>query len=214
MNSSTHPPVAVQAVVIKLDRNGLHVLLSKTPQPDIWALPGMYMQRGETSPETLQRTLHTQASINVAEFGHTEQLYTFDMPHHAAQNILAVTYLSLCPTSTAPARAVFFPVHALPPLAEGHRAIVQYAQARLHHKCLYSTTISALLPAAFTLSELQNAYETILNQKLDKRNFRKRFLAMEVIAATGFHKKHASRPAQLYRFKRREPHTLPRSLVW
>jgi 8-oxo-dGTP diphosphatase len=67
--------------------------------------------------------------------------------------------------------------------------------------------VYALLPREFTLTTLQTTYEIILNRKLDKRNFRKKILSLNLISAVG--KKVGgvpNRPAELYRFIRQQPH--------
>ena len=61
------------------------------------------------------------------------------------------------------------------------------------------------LPELFTLSELQHVYETILDRPLDKRNFRKKILALEHIEQTEqFRRKRSHRPARLYRYTKME----------
>jgi 8-oxo-dGTP diphosphatase len=96
-------------------------------------------------------------------------------------------------------------VNHLPRLAFDHKTILQYAVRRLRAKAGYSNIVYGLLSEQFRLSELQNMYEAILNQKLDKRNFRKRMLSTGLLQETG--KKEiagAHRPAMLYKFKKKE----------
>ena len=77
---------------------------------------------------------------------------------------------------------------------------------RLRSKLEYTNVAYSLLPRQFTLSELQQVYEAILDRELDKRNFRRRMLSLGVIKAAGDTRKEgAHRPAQLYSFVRREP---------
>ena len=60
-----------------------------------------------------------------------------------------------------------------------------------------------LLPSKFTLSQLQNLYEILLDQKLDKRNFRKNILKIDVIRKTEEKQKGVShKPAHLYTYKK------------
>ena len=74
---------------------------------------------------------------------------------------------------------------ALPPLAFDHEQIITMAHRRLVAKLDYSTIAFQFMPETFTLGELQCVYESLLNQKLDKRNFRKRILSLDLIAETG-----------------------------
>ena len=74
------------------------------------------------------------------------------------------------------------------------------AHDRLVAKLEYSTIAFQLMPEAFTLTELQHVYELIERREIDKRNFRKRILALGVIEPTGEEKREGPhRPAKLYR---------------
>ena len=98
-------------------------------------------------------------------------------------------------------RKSWFEVGDAPPLAFDHDAILAAALARLKAKVRYAPIGFELLPPRFTLSQLQRLYETVLEQPLDKRNFRKRILAMGLLADTGeLERDVAHRAARLYRF--------------
>ncbi|MCS7060055.1 MAG: hypothetical protein NZM14_02725 [Thermoflexales bacterium] len=86
-------------------------------------------------------------------------------------------------------------------MAFDHDQIVRYALQRLRYKLEYTAVGFQLLPPSFTLSALQRAYETILGEKLDKRNFRRRILHAQVIEPTGEFQSGEGRPAMLYRFR-------------
>jgi 8-oxo-dGTP diphosphatase len=92
-------------------------------------------------------------------------------------------------------------VYGLPPLAFDHADILEYALQRLRYKLEYTAVGFELLPETFTLSELQSAYEIILGEELDKRNFRRKILSADVIEATGEYRTGEGRPAKLYRFR-------------
>ena len=74
--------------------------------------------------------------------------------------------------------AAWFGVHDVPSLAFDHAYILQMALERLRAKLRYQPIGFELLPKKFTLSQLQRLYELVLERELDKRNFRKRVLAM------------------------------------
>ena len=96
-------------------------------------------------------------------------------------------------------------IHHLPKLAFDPKKIVEYAVKRLRAKASYSNIVYGLMPRQFRLSELQRMYEIIIDDKLDKRNFRKRMLATGLLQETG--RKDlagAHRPAMLYKFKKME----------
>ena len=90
----------------------------------------------------------------------------------------------------------------LPPLAFDHAQIVAVAHRRLVAKLDYSTIAFQFMPEAFTLSELQYVYEALRNQPLDKRNFRKRILSLDLIEETGRKRRNGKhRPAREYRVR-------------
>jgi 8-oxo-dGTP diphosphatase len=101
--------------------------------------------------------------------------------------------------------AEYFPVDDLPKMAFDHKEIVEFGFKRLRNKIGYSNIVFGLLPKYFPLSEVQDVYEVILGKKIDKRNFRKGILTSGLLASSG--KKlsgEAHRPAQLYRFVKRD----------
>lgn len=106
----------------------------------------------------------------------------------------------------------FFPVTRLPEVAYDHADIVRYAHERLQSKLSYTNAVFALLDPLFTLSKLQAAYEAVLCRPLDKRNFRKKFLSLNLITETDeFFQEGAHRPARLYKFNKQSLESLSRS---
>jgi 8-oxo-dGTP diphosphatase len=101
--------------------------------------------------------------------------------------------------------AAWFGVSDLPRLAFDHAEILQTALARLRGKLRYQPIGFELLPKKFTLSQLQHLYEVVLERELDKRNFRKRVLAMDLLVETDeLERDVAHRAARLYRFDERK----------
>ena len=85
-------------------------------------------------------------------------------------------------------------------LAFDHNAVVNMALERLTNKVNYSTLPMHFLPQPFTLPKLQQVYEILLGEKLDKSTFRKKIEETGVIGETGEQvKEGAFRPAKLYR---------------
>jgi 8-oxo-dGTP diphosphatase len=215
------PTVTVDGVMFQLINDALCVLLikrKKEPFRGAWALPGGYSARDETTQDALRRAVHAKAGVNLKDLGMLEQLYTFDTAAYDPRgHAVSVTYLGLCkdispvsgPTVESPA---FFSVETLPELAYEHADIISYAHDRLRSKITYTNAVFALLPTLFTFTQLQSAYEAILGRTLDKRNFRKKFLSLDMIEGTSeYTKDGAHRPARLYRFKRQQLQVLSRS---
>ena len=121
-----------------------------------------------------------------------------------------------CGSNISPSQAegviTFFPVHQLPPTVFDHKDIIDYAHERLIAKLTYTNAVYAFLPQYFTLAELQTAYEAIFGRELDKRNFRKKFLGLDLTTETDqMRREGAHRPARLHRFKSETLETLSRS---
>ncbi len=224
MSQTTYvaPTLTVDAVIFQLLDDQLGVLLIQrqhAPFKGQWALPGGYNPTGETTHEAFGRVLHTKAGLKVSDLRFVEQLYTFDtVARDPRGHAVSVTYLGLG-KDLVPAGSVttqnpqFFPLTSLPEsVAYDHADIVRYARSRLEAKISYTNAVFALLPKLFTLSQLQTAYEAILGRPLDKRNFRKKFLSLNLIAATTeYFRQGAHRPALLYRFNKQGLETLSRS---
>ncbi len=207
------PAVSVDNVIFQLIDDELYVLLierAREPFKDMWALPGGYNPAGETTHEAMARILKAKAGVQSSQLGYIEQLYTFDtIARDPRGHCISVTYLGLSNKLTPKASQTtehpqFFPVSALPEnLAYDHDEIIHYAHTRLKSKVNTTNVIYGLLPKLFTLSQLQLAYEGVLCRKLDKRNFRKKFLSLNLIKSINeYHMDGAHRPAKLYKFNK------------
>jgi 8-oxo-dGTP diphosphatase len=203
-----HPAVTVDMVLFTLHEGQLQLLLIRRgghPYRGKWALPGGFVEMDEGLEQAARRELEEETGVSA---GYLEQLYTFGAPgRDPRERVITVAYLALLPaTRLVPraasdaAAAAWFAIDALPSLAFDHREIVAMAQQRLQDRIDHSTLAFHLLPAEFTLSQLQAVYEVIQQQPLDKRNFRKRVLARAPIEESGgVRREGAQRPARLYR---------------
>jgi 8-oxo-dGTP diphosphatase len=205
--------ITVDCVVFGADGEGLKVLLIERgarPQEGAWALPGGFVQENESLDEAARRELREETGTTSV---YLEQLYTFGEPRRDPRGrVVTVAYYALVKLSdhrvlraTAGARAAaWVPIGELPRLAFDHRQIFQVALRRLQAKVRYQPIGFTLLPRAFTLSQLQRLYETVLERTLDKRNFRKKILSMDLLVETDRMERDVShRAARLYRFDQR-----------
>lgn len=200
--------VTVDIVIFTLREGDLHVLLVKRKTPPFegrWAIPGGFVQHDESLEDAAARVLFEEAGVRDV---HIEQLYTFGkVDRDPRGRMVTVAYYALVPAPLAlhagseTADAQWQSVYALPEMAFDHADIVQYALKRLRYKLEYTAVGFQLLPKAFTLSQLQRAYETVLGERLDKRNFRRRILQAQVIEETGEMQSGEGRPAKLYRYR-------------
>jgi 8-oxo-dGTP diphosphatase len=205
------PAVTTDVVVFSLREQQLQLLLirrANPPHAGMWALPGGFLDMAEDLDRCAQRELAEETGISGV---YLEQLYTFGQPDRDPRGrVISVAYYALAPEHRLPepraasdaAEAAWFPVSALPALAFDHGDIIAMARQRLVAKLAYSNIALQLLPEAFTLSELQQVYETVQDAPLDKRNFRKRILALGLIEETGRLRRTGKyRPAREYRIK-------------
>ena len=199
--------VSTDIVIFSIQNDSLCVLLrqrySETLNKNDWALPGGYIRPTEPLEQCALRTLIQQTGIREV---YLEQLYTFGRPdRHPRSRVVTVSYLALMPAHRSKdiidsPNIRWHDLAGLPDLYLDHVDIIRIARHRLVSKLDYSTIAFQLLPESFTLSELQHIHETASGDTLDKRNFRKRILALEYIEETGKYRKNCShRPARLYR---------------
>jgi 8-oxo-dGTP diphosphatase len=164
---------------------------------------GGIIEASETAEETSERILKQKGGL---EKVYLEQLYTFSAINRDKRNrVVSVAYLGLIRPDIAAAyshpEAKFVPLKKLSKLAYDHDEMMLTALTRLRGKLTYTTIAQYLLPKHFTLSELQNVYEVILQKGLDKRNFRKKILALDIVRETGkLQEGVKNRPAALYEF--------------
>ncbi len=205
-----HPAVTTDVVVFTLRDQELKLLLIKRggdPYKGKWALPGGFVQMDEDLDSSARRELAEETGVSGV---YLEQLYTFGAVNRdPRERVITVAYYALIPSDKLQLRAAtdaeavgWFGIDELPRLAFDHRDIVRLAHQRLVAKLDYSTIAFQFMPMEFTLSELQAVYQTILQEPVDKRNFRKWILALEGIEETGEERRDgAHRPAMLYRVK-------------
>lgn len=203
------PALTVDCVVFGLDDDELRLLLVERdgePFAGRWALPGGFVHLEETLEESARRELEEETGITKL---YLEQLYTFgDLGRDPRERVVTVAYYALVKLSdhqvqaaTDARSAAWFSVADLPALAFDHEHIVQAALARLKGKVRYQPIGFELLPRKFTLSQLQTLYEVILERDLDKRNFRKKLLGMDLlIELDEVQRGVAHRAARLYSF--------------
>lgn len=200
--------VSTDVVIFTIRAGRLCVLLVRrvnAPYAGLWSLPGGVVEADEALEDSALRVLLEKTGVQGV---YLEQLYTFGQPGRDPRGrVLTVAYYALVPYDRLHVRGGverldWFPEDELPPLAFDHRQIVGMARRRLSGKLNYSTIALQFMPEAFTLSELQGVYETILGERLDKRNFRKRLQALDCLEDTGTHYNGGHhRPARLYRAK-------------
>jgi 8-oxo-dGTP diphosphatase len=199
----------VDCVVFGLGDDDLKVLLIQRdhdPYVGRWALPGGFVDIDETLEHAARRELEEEAGLCRVFL---EQLFTFGaVDRDPRERVVTVAYYALVnigdhsirPATDARA-AAWFDVNDAPKLAFDHENILDTALERLKDKVRYQPIGFELLPRRFTLRHLQRLYETILERRIDKRNFRRKVLSMGLLEETDEIETGVShRAARLYRF--------------
>jgi 8-oxo-dGTP diphosphatase len=190
----------------------LRVLLirrDQEPQRGAWALPGGFVRQDEDLPDAAARELAEETGVRSV---YLEQVGAVGTPRRDPRgHVVTVVWMGLvagdrhrlAATGDA-AAAAWFDVAGpapLPPLAFDHAELLRAALEHLRRRVGEAPLCFELLPAEFTLSELQALLEAILGRPLDRRNFRRRVRELGLLEpVAGTRRAGAHRPAQLYRF--------------
>lgn len=183
------PALTTDCIIFGFDEVELKVLLIERgiePYKGQWAFPGGFVQMDETTEEGAKRELFEETGLKNVFI---EQLFTFsDVDRDPRGRVVSVAYYALvnlkehkAVAGDDAAKAKWFSVKKVPSLAFDHEKIFRMAMYRLKGKIRYQPIGFELLPEKFTLTDLQHLYELTLEIKLDKRNFRKKILKMDLL---------------------------------
>jgi 8-oxo-dGTP diphosphatase len=185
------PTLAVSTVIFALREKKLMIPLVRRirePYLGLWALPGGPL---DASEDLIDAAAHTLRSTTRLEPNYLEQLYAFGDPSRSPeQRVVSIVYWALVNPKEALAQfndenVQWFEADCLPELAFDHNLIVDYALWRLRNKLSYSRVAQGFLGERFTLAQLREVYETVLQRELDPGNFRRSIDASGDIVATG-----------------------------
>lgn len=203
--------VTTDVVIFTIKKNKLSVLLVKRahePFKAKWAIPGGFIRLSENLDEAALRILKEKTNVQNI---YLEQLYTFGDPlRYPNARVITCAYFALIRSddielsfedTSEITEVQWHGVYQLPPLAFDHKEIIEYSLKRMRERLEFCPIAFQLLPEKFTLTELQQSYELIWAKKLDKRNFRKKVLAGNILKEHNEYTKSGSkRPARLYSF--------------
>ncbi len=219
MNDTLLPPpaerlaVSVEVIILSVREHDLKVLLARRsagPFRGRWAIPGAFVRPGESLDDAARRELAARAHVDDV---YPAQLYTFGAARRDPRGrVIAVAYLAMVgadaqPTPDPAGEATWHSIFQPPDLAFDHAEVLNHVLHHVRSRLACPPGAIELLPNEFTLSELQAAYEVVLGERLDKRNFRRRILDSDVLVATSRHRARQGqgRPPRLYRYKRSAP---------
>ena len=204
--------LATDVALFTLHNNELLIRITKLDRPhikEVKSLPGGLILPEKTALESAKIILRDKAGIDTKKL-YFEQLYTFsEIDRDPRGRVVAVAYSAYIPWEklTADERANttdvwWSPVSKTGKLGYDHDKILTQAIERLKTRVEYTTLIQKMLPTKFTLTEMEEAYRVLLNKNIDKRNFRKKILKLDILKKLDLQKiDGAHRPASLYTFK-------------
>lgn len=183
-----HPAVTADCVIFGFDGVSIKVLLIQRgiePYKGMWAFPGGFMNIGETAEECARRELEEETGLKGVT---VEQFYTFtDVNRDPRERVITVAHYALVRMSEVKGgddaeAACWFSHDDIPALAFDHDRILRMAMSRLKERICFEPIGFELLPEVFTMTELQNLYEAILEVKFDRRNFYNKMLKLGILA--------------------------------
>lgn len=201
------PSLSVDCVIFGFHGSQLKVLLLKPKHAKAWALPGGFVYKNEHIDESAYRTLRERTGLHdiflqqFYTFGNqkrSEKSYTLEVfkkrgiaipkDNWMKQRFISIGYYALVnfesvlpATDSISDACEWWDVHELPDLLMDHLDIFNQALLSLRKHLSYQPLGYNLLPAKFTMPELQKLYETILDEKLDRRNFQRKILSYGVL---------------------------------
>jgi len=200
-------PITVDCVIFGFDENELKVLLIRSDleiYKDKWSLLGDFAADNEELPDAAYRVLQQRTGMTDV---YLEEVKTFSNPQrHPGGRVLTVAYCSLLNIEHHQLKRLdnelhWHKVQGITNMAFDHKEIIEECYRWLQKRIIEHPLGFNLLPDKFSLRELQNLYEAILNIKLDRRNFRKKFFAMDLLIDTGEYEDDVPhRPGRLYKF--------------
>lgn len=201
--------LSVDAVVFGYEEGNISVLLIKRkyePFKGEWAIPGGFVLNDESLEEAVERELHEETGIKI---NYLEQLYTFGKPSRDPRGrVVSVAYFGLVRpnaykivASTDAEQVQWFNINELPKLSFDHKEILKAAIERLQGKITYEPIGFELLDKKFPFSDLEKLYTTLLGRDIDRRNFRKKMVGLNVLDELDEKvSKGSGRPANLFQF--------------
>ena len=201
--------ISIDCVIFGFNGQGLEILLIKRknkPSEGMWALPGGFINSNENLDDAAHRTL---TELTGAKDIYMEQVHTFGaVNRYPLRRVITITYYALVKpgqytlkAGSNASKVEWFSIKEMPELPFDHQNIFDHALKKLRILVRSKPIGFELLPKKFSLTDLQSLYEVVLGEGLDKRNFRKKILKMNILVDLQEKQKDvAHRAAFLYEF--------------
>ena len=202
--------IHVVSSIFTVDKGITKVLLIKrtnNPYKGYWALPGGAMYNNELVLDAAKRELKEKTGIKEIDLSMNKILDKID--RSPLKRMIAISYIGVMDIEKAEllnqtnktSDIGWFDITMIPELAYDHNETLNYALEELKNKIVTTDILKSLFPKEFTLPELHNVYTSILGIDIDRRNFRKKMINLNLISDTNktvVYK--GKKPAKLYRF--------------
>lgn len=227
--------VSVDCVVFGFHENQLKVLLLKWKDQGGWCVPGGFVKQTDTLEDAAARVLKERTGLDriylrqfhvFSALDREKGKKNFNIPGTKTtwymERFVSVGFWALVEYSKVRTRldwltedCRWFDVHEIPKMIYDHRLIVTKALEALRHSLIDHPVGYNLLPEKFTMPELQRLYETILDRPLDRRNFQKKMISLDILERLKEKKNGISKkPPFLYRFDRKKyEHAMKKGLM-
>ncbi|MGH7663217.1 MAG: NUDIX hydrolase [Gemmatimonadaceae bacterium] len=210
MKSTTRrATISIEVVLFTPHGKGLAALLRRNPDArsrERWSLPWDAPRADESLGEAALRIARAPLGVDPSWL---EQSGAFGQERrHPGDANVSIAFVGLIPAG-APAVVggddAWFQLTELPTLAPRHKAIVEGALEAVQARMDHAPIAFRLLPATFTLSDLQQVYELLLGRRLHKASFRRALQAAWLVEPTDeWRSEGRGRPAQLFRYAPRK----------
>lgn len=193
-----HPAVTADCVVFGYDGKELKVLLIKrgleneasaTAYVGEWALPGGFLdvEKDKTVAHTAARELKEETGLKLSVKDFREVASFSDIKRDPRERVITIAHYALVKLARVQAdtdaeKAGWFSWNDIPHLAFDHDKILRVAFSRLKQDIHFEPVGFELLPEVFTMPQLQNLYESILEVKFDRRNFANKMKHLEILS--------------------------------
>lgn len=180
--------LAVDCIIFGFDGEDLKILLIKRdfePEKGKWSLIGGFLKKEENLDQAAIRILNRLTGLDNV---YMEQFYAFSkLDRDPEERTISVAYYALIDieshneVANSLETSKWFSLDNAPDLIFDHNIMVERAVSRLKYRTKTKPIGFELLPDKFTMLQLQNLYESILNEKLDKRNFTSKINALDIL---------------------------------
>lgn len=196
--------VAVDSIIMGFSENELQILIAKRqfePMLGEWSLMGGFVKEFESVNEAAKRVVGEFTGIDNI---YMEQVGTYGEVDRDLERVISIVYYALVDiekfdtTLAAKYDARWVKIKQLPKLIFDHSLMVKDTLKLLQHRAAIKPIGFNLLQEQFTLPTLQCLYESIYEEDIDKRNFRKKILAMDILEKMDEKDKNSSRKGAFY----------------